>query len=258
MALEEEPGLRVGINFSLGFLPWLPQARKLASCLEMPAAPFYAGSRRMLESLRNDWEMVITGGNLNLGSSRELDLERLRAYAVVVEESRAAWLTEPLGVQEVQGRRYPFSLPPRADRIMAAQIADKAKAVMDRCQRPLLLKVPNGMLMVGSVAEEVAFLNRICKESGCGLAIDLDALMRMSRSHLFSAKEWLAGIEAEYIQQLDVPGASFAGEDWKLLRWVKERTRPRAVFVQWTRDYRGVPEIEAAFERLLEFRREAA
>ncbi len=212
----------------------------------------------MLESLRADWQVVMTGGYLNLGSSREINLERLSAYAAVVEESRAAWLTEPLGIQEHDGTRYPYSLPCRPDLKSVSLISDKAKRLMDRCQRPLLLRAPNGALRVGTREEETEFLNRICAASGCGLAIDLSALARMSRSHHFSGAEWLECIEPKNFQQLDLAGSSAGSDGWKLLRAAMSRARPRAVFVQWEGDFRGIQELEAVLERINRARRNAA
>jgi uncharacterized protein (UPF0276 family) len=248
----------VGINFSLGFLPWLPQARQWASCLEMPVSPFYSGSRKMLGALRSDWRMVLTAGGLNLGSTEELDLYRLRSYGEIAVESGATWMTEPLGFQEHHGRRFPYSLPPRPERLGVRRISDKAKAVMDGCQRLLLLQVPNRNLTVGSYLEQVEFLNRICAESGCGLAVDLSALAATARLHGFTAAAWLRGIEGKNIQQLDLAGESLGTEEWKLLELTLSMARPRAVFVQRHENFRGVQELEAALSSVNEIRRVAA
>ena len=96
--------------------------------------------------------------------------------------------------------------PPVDGKANAALIANHAREMVERCERPILLENITSHVRLEGDLSEPDFLNAICDRADCGLLFDVTNLFINSRNHGFNPLQWLDGLDTRRIKQLHIAG----------------------------------------------------
>ncbi len=209
----------VGLGHRRELQAWIASRPPEIGCIELTAEHFFgavpgSGQRELLASLRAAYPLMVHGLGLSLGTPGPLDQETLRSFADVVAAADPLWISEHIAFTRTSavdlGHLNPVAHTPQT----LALVADHARALMDRCQKPLILEnIATHLRLPGSMAEP-EFLNRLCERAGCGLLLDVTNLYVNSRNHRFDPLVWLAALEPRHVVQLHVVGCTFQDGRW--------------------------------------------
>jgi uncharacterized protein len=241
----------------MAFAPWLDQSQNFIECLEVQAFRFYSTSLRLVDSVCHLRQTIVSKGWLSLGTPGPLDLNRVRAFADIVERAKPLWISEPLGFSRTHEFGWETNLPVCPSPRSLNTIAEHAMQVMDVCQKPLLLETTSSSMQIRGSIRETDFLNQICQKANCGLLLDVTALLVNSMNHRFDPVEWLHQVDQRFILQLHVSGysrrdnrcfdehMSAVQEDvWNLVEECLGYSRPRAIVLEREGNYPPILAIE--------------
>jgi uncharacterized protein (UPF0276 family) len=130
-----------------------------------------------------------------------------------------------------------ITLPLPRDRETIELLVPRIREVRQRMPLPFLLE--NNVYYFDIPAcemDEPTFLNRLCRESGCGLVLDLHNVHANARNHGFDAAAMLAELELAHVGEIHVAGGmeldgfyldahcdTIPDPVWSLLEWILPR-----------------------------------
>lgn len=254
---------RVGVAYRAPLAHWIDAGPADFDCVEVNAEEFYKGGRAKLEVLRRRTPLLLHTQRLSPGTPGPLDAHELAWFAALVREAKPLWISEHLGFRctpEIDlGRVVPVS---RTEEALATFVAH-ARDIVDACRTPLLLENIASPLDIRGPLSEPEFLNRLCEQAGCGVLLDVTALLVNSRNHRFDAAEWLRALEVRHVVQIHAGGcrerdgrwddthdAPIDDELWPLVEAVLARQRVSAVVLERDERFPAVSEIAREVERL--------
>jgi len=248
-----------GIAYRPALASWIDTRPATIQCLEIIAEQFYKGGETLARSLSSRHPIVVHTSRLSLGTPGALDRRELDWFVSLVREVKPLWVSEHLGFRRTAEVDLGYPTPIPLDANTLSVFVDHCREVMDRCGKLLLVENIASPLTITSALSEPEFLNRLCDASGCGLLVDLTALVVNSRQHRFAAGSWLARIVPTHVVQLHVGGAALRngvwldthGEDvdaevWALAADLLARAPIRAIVLE--RDERFPPASDLAAE----------
>lgn len=248
--------------------PWLEQSQKFIECLEVQAFRLYSISPRLVESICQLRPTVISKGWLSLGTPGPLDVNRVRAFAAIVEGVKPLWISEPLGFSRTHEFAWETNLPVCPSPGSLNTIAEHAIQVMDVCQKLLLLETTASSIQARGSIRAADFLNQICQKANCGLLLDVTALLVNALNHRFDPVDWLHQVDRRFILQLHISGYSRRGSRcfdehlgavqenvWNLVEEVLRYCSPRAIVIEREGNYPPIFAIEHELARLKELSR---
>lgn len=254
---------RIGVLCSGAFAPWLKQSRAFAECLEFQAYPFYHSSPKLIDSICRLGPTIISRGSLSLGTPGPLDADHLRAFVAIVERTKPAWISEPVGFSRTDECRWKAYLPVCPGPESLNTIVDHAMQVMDKCQRLLLLETTASSIQPRGSIRETDFLNQACQKAKCGLLLDVTALLVNALNHRFDPVAWLRQLDPGLILQLHVSGYSrrdhhyfdehlgaVQDDVWDLVEDALGYCSPRAIILEREGNYPPIFAIERELARL--------
>lgn len=201
----------VGVGYRQPLAGWIDSRPAGLDCLEITAEHFSHGGHDRLRQLRNRFALFVHGLGLSLGTPGPLDAERLGNFARVVEAAQPEWISEHVAFTRTAETDLGHLNPIQPTRESARLIADHARAVADRCQRPIILENITSHLRIAGELSEPAFLNAVCERADCGLLLDVTNLFINSRNHGFDALAWLHALDSKRIVQLHLVGFAHHG-----------------------------------------------
>lgn len=198
--------LQVGVGFRREMSSWLTQNPAAVDCLEITAEHFFPGGEQWLAILRARHPLSVHGLGLSLGTPGPLDTGRVEKFARVAEQAGAQWISEHIAFTRTAEADLGHLNPVLPTRENAAIIADHARELAERCERPILLEnITSHVRLEGSLSEP-DFLNAICDRADCGLLFDVTNLFINSRNHDFDPLRWLDALDTRRIKQLHIVG----------------------------------------------------
>ena len=197
--------------------------------------------RSALERACRGRPVVAHGIGLSIGSAGVFDT----AHVEQVERWRRrlgfAWHSDHLAfhLAEHDDRlmNVGITLPLPRDRESIDLLVPRIREVQQRVPVPFLLE--NNVYYFDIPAcemDEATFLNTLCRESGCGLVLDLHNVYTNARNHGFDANALLAEIELGHVGEIHVAGGmeldgfyldahsdTIPDPVWALLEWTLPR-----------------------------------
>jgi uncharacterized protein len=165
-----------------------------------------------LDALSRDYPLVAHGIGLSLGTAGPADLvhvEQMRSYA---DRYGFRWISEHLSAVRVAGRELGdqhagLAIPLPWDESVLDELSEKVKRVQAVLGQKLLLE--NGVVhtpVPDPDMDEVTFLNRLCRETGCGLLLDLHNLYVNAVNLGIDAGDFLAKLELANVAEIHIAG----------------------------------------------------
>lgn len=199
---------------------------------------------RVLDGIAADRPVVAHNVGLSIGSANRFDVEYLGQIKRWQERYRFPWHSDHLSFSQIldargRDRAAGMALPLPFDEQVLQLVAGRVARVREAIPVPFLLE--NGVSYLEIPEQEMtepAFLNRLTKESGCGLLLDLHNLHTNSRNYGADPLAFLEELDFDPVVEIHVAGGNeFAGmytdahsgpcpePVWELLDYVLPRTR---------------------------------
>jgi uncharacterized protein (UPF0276 family) len=219
------PKLGVGLAYQAPLAPLLAAAGRELDYVEVvpdilwtdlgrAAEPRYLddrAGRRALEQAATGQPIVAHGIGLSIGSAGVFDL----AHVDQVERWRRRlgfpWHSDHLAFHLAEHgdalMNVGITLPLPRDRESINMLVPRIREVQQRVPVPFLLE--NNVYYFDipmCEMDEPTFLNTLCRESGCGLVLDLHNVYTNARNHGFDAAALLAELELEHVGEIHVAG----------------------------------------------------
>ena len=198
----------IGVGYRTELAEWIGSWPPSISCLELTAEHFHGDRCDEIVKLAGHFHLFVHGLGLSLGTAGPLDSKRLDHFAKVAIAARADWVSDHIAFTRTSQLDLGHLNPVRPSRAMAKIIADHAREVSDRCQRPMILENITAHVQLEGDLSEPDFLNAICASADCGLLLDVTNLFINSRNHGYDPIRWLEEIAPSRIVQLHVVGYS--------------------------------------------------
>jgi len=172
------------------------------------------GGRARARALSSVYPVVVHTSRLSLGTPGALNEQELARLVALTREVDPLWVSDHLGFRRTHEVDLGHPTPIRLDGDMLSVLTDHCHEVMHRCGKALLVENIASPLAISSVMSEPEFLNRLCEASGCGLLVDVTALVVNRRTHGFDARSWLGLLEPRHIVQLHLGGVPSGNDEW--------------------------------------------
>jgi len=200
-----------GVGYRPELAGWIASRPRGVQCLEITAEHFYDRPSEKLTELRRDYHLFVHGLGLSLGTPGPLDGQRLNQFARVVRAAQPEWISEHVAFTRTGEVDLGHLNPLRPTLETARIVAEHAREIAERCQKPLLLENITSHVKVEGDMTETEFLNEICARANCGLLVDVTNLFINSNNHGFDPVCWLHELDASHIRQLHIVGYSREG-----------------------------------------------
>lgn len=185
--------------------------------------------------------VVPHGIGLSIGSAHRFEVEHLEQLARWSRRMPFHWHSDHLAFHlvEYDGRvvNAGITLPLPRDRATLELLVPRIARVRATVEAPFLLE--NNVYyfdVTEPELDEATFLNTVCRESGCGLLLDLHNLYTNARNHGFDAQGVLAALDLGLVGEIHVAGgmeldgywldahSGLTPEPvWSMLEWVLPR-----------------------------------
>ena len=213
----------------------------------------------VLDSILDQYRVVLHGVSLYFGSADPLSREHLRRLKSLVRRTGTPWLSDHLCWGSVDGT-YTHDLLPMPYTFEAARItAEKVRQAQD------FLEIPIAVENVSSYAEfhvsqmtEWEFLNEVVEQADCGILLDVNNIYVSSQNHSFDPRTYVDAIPAERVAQIHIAGHSrfekyildthdhpVLDPVWSLYARALERCGPTATLLEWDDSIPSFDEVHA-------------
>lgn len=197
--------------------------------------------RTLVEQIRRMHPVVAHSIGLSIGSADHFDLAHVAQMRRWCERLRFPWHSDHLAfhLSDLHGVRANagITLPMVRERESLDLLVPRIATVMREVPAPFLLE--NNVYyfdIADAEYDEAQFLNVLCRESGCGLLLDLHNLYTNSRNHGFDAMAMLSALDLDLVGEIHVAGGMeldgfyldahsdvVPDEVWSLLEWTLPR-----------------------------------
>jgi uncharacterized protein (UPF0276 family) len=192
-------------------------------CREQPAVPwfevhicnFLGGglNRALLHHVAESYPLSFHGVNLNLGGTDPLDEEYLGKLGIAVDEFQPALVSEHACFTVHHGLHFHDLLPLPYTWEGVEHLASRIRQVQDHLRRPILIEnISRYYAFPESELSEGEFLSAVCRQSGCGLLLDLNNAYVNQCNLGLDLMEFTHSLPLEQVQEVHLGGYSRRGE----------------------------------------------
>ncbi len=256
------PGLGYGVGLRSQHFPYLMEHNAAVDWFEIISENFMDSGGRpryVLDTLAERYPIVMHGVSLSIGSTDPLDHVYLAKLKRLADEIHTAWVSDHLCWTGVAGINSHDLLPIPLTEESLRHVAKRVAIVQDVLGRPLILENPSSYVtFTCSTMSEAEFLAQLCRETGCGLLLDVNNVYVSSVNHEFDPYEYLEQIPAERVVQFHLAGHTNCGTHlidthdgpvidpvWALYRQAITRSEGAATLLEWDARIPAFPVLEA-------------
>ena len=166
-----------------------------------------------LMRFRERYPLVMHGVSLSIGSSEPLDLDYLAKVKALAARIEPQWISDHLCWTGVGGRNTHDLLPlPYTEEALAHVIA-RVRTVQEVLGRRILLEnVSSYVAFRDSRLSEWEFLREVAVGADCLILLDVNNIYVSAVNHGLDAREYLAAMPAERVQQIHLAGHEDHGD----------------------------------------------
>lgn len=171
---------RFGLGFRTQYAEEIARAPSSVDWLEVLSDHYLevgGPRRRLLEELCRAHPVALHGVGLGVAGSNPLDLRYLGALRELVLRCEPVYVSDHLCWTALDGRPSHDLLPIAYTGDVLGHVAERVSRVQDWIGRPLLLENATAYVAFrGSEMDEAEFLAELCRETGCGVLLDVNNL----------------------------------------------------------------------------------
>lgn len=214
----------------------------------------HKGYIQYLLDLREKYPIIMHGVSLSIGGIDPFDYDYLSKLKNLADILEAPWVSDHICYTGINGKNSHDLLPIPYTEESLKHLISRINEVQDYLKRPLIFENASTYIeFASSSISEPEFLNELCKNTGCGILLDINNIYVSSYNHDFSAKSYIDQISAEYIVQYHLAGHKNCGdyiidthndhvidEVWQLYEYTLENKGFRSSMIEWDDD---IPEF---------------
>lgn len=168
---------------------------------------------KILEQIRKDYEIVLHGVSLNIGSMDDVDVDYLRRLNALIARIEPRWVSDHFCWTGVQGENLHDLLPLPFTKESVDHLVPRIQKVQDILGRRILLENASSYITFNhSEMTEWEFVREVCERADCGLLLDVNNVFVNSVNHGFDPEAYLKSLPVERIGQIHLAGHSREGE----------------------------------------------
>ena len=254
--------LGLGIGLRTVHFPYLLQHRPPVDWFEIISENFMDSGgrpRHVLDQLANQYQFVMHGVSMSIGSADPLNFGYLRRLKSLADDIRAKWVSDHVCWTGVAGRNSHDLLPLPYNDPTLKHVVERIRIVQDVLERPLVLENPSSYVtFTASTMTEAEFISRMADDANCGLLLDVNNVYVSSRNHGFDPIEYLRSIPADRVVQVHLAGHTNCGTHlidthdgpvidpvWELYRYAHELTGGVSTLLEWDARIPPFPAVHA-------------
>lgn len=176
-----------------------------------PRYSFLEKSRDFLHRVRERKPLLCHAVGLSIGSAALFDTGHVAQIRNIQQEFSFAWHSDHLSFARIpqEGREMhtAISLPVPYDEEVLRLLLERVGHIHSVVPCPFLLE--NNVYYVETPDEDMtepAFLNRLSRESGCGILLDLHNVYVNGRNHGFTPESFLRDLDLSRVVELHIAG----------------------------------------------------
>lgn len=255
--------MKIGVGYRRELSAWIESRPAGVECLEITAEHFFGDGEALLATLAKQLPLFVHGLGLSLGTPGPLEGKHFNQFARVVHAANPDWISEHVAFTHTAEADLGHLNPVPPTREMLKIIADHARELSERCNKPVLLENITSHVRFAGDLSETDFFNQLCERANSGLLLDVTNLFVNSRNHNFDALEWVHAIEPRHIVQLHIVGFSRHGDRYTdshsapiqeelidLAREVVRHAPVKAIILERDEDFSDVSGLELEVAKL--------
>jgi hypothetical protein len=202
---------------------------------------------RVLDEIAARYPVVMHGVSMNIGSVDPIDRDYLRELRALQRRCSARWISDHLCWTGVQGKNLHDLLPMPYTTAALRHLSRRVRRVQDELEQPLVLENPSTYLEFAHADfTEPEFLAALCRETGCGLLLDVNNVFVCAQNHGFAAEDYLRAVPWDHVvyfhlaghtvlptHRLDTHDQPVCKEVWQLYRLAWELSGGRSTILEW-------------------------
>lgn len=166
-----------------------------------------------LDRIRNDYEMVMHGVSLSIGSTDPLDKHYLTQLKQLMQRVQPHWISDHLCWTGVDSTNSHDLLPLPYNETTIAHIVERVNQVQDFLgERILLENLSSYVTYKNSDMSEWQFFNEIARRADCYMLLDINNIFVSAHNHQFDPNDYINGVDVDRVMQFHLAGHSYHGE----------------------------------------------
>lgn len=166
-----------------------------------------------LDVIRADYEMVMHGVSLSIGSTDPLNKRYLKELKKLIDRVQPHWISDHLCWTSVNGSNSHDLLPLPYNEETIQHIVGRIQQVQDYLGQQILMENLSSYVTYNeSEMTEWAFFNEIAKRSDCHILLDINNIFVSAHNHHFDPIDYIKGMDSERIMQFHLAGHSYSGD----------------------------------------------
>jgi len=162
---------------------------------------------RELEEAAREKTFLIHGVGLSIASASGYSQEYVRLLDELFSRLPVAWHSEHLAYTMVEGEQLGTMLPPPRTQEALDMLCERVSFLRARYKVPFLLeKVVRFLPEYPGDYSEAEFLNALCRNTGCGLLLDVYNLECDHKNFGFNIEEFLRQLDLENVVEMHLAG----------------------------------------------------
>lgn len=205
---------------------------------------------RMLDAIAEHYPVVMHGVSMNIGGTDRLDRDYLRRLRALQRRCGARWISDHLCWTGVDGVNLHDLLPLPYTEAALRHLVRRVRQVQEILEQPLILENPSTYLtFAGAGFDEPEFLAELCRQTGCGLLLDVNNVFVCAANHGFDAADYLRRVPWQHVvyfhlaghavlptHRLDTHDRAPCREVWQLYALACELGGNRSTLLEWDAD----------------------
>jgi hypothetical protein len=264
------PNLGVGVGLRTTHYHHLLSESPAVDWLEIISENYMQTAGRplqVLDTLAERYHLVMHGVSLSIGSTDPLDRTYLKDLKTLRDRVGSPWVSDHLCWTGVAGRNNHDLLPMPYTEEALAHVSARVRQVQDVLAAPLILENPSTYVaFAGSSMTEWAFLDALCRQTGCGLLLDVNNVYVSARNHGFAPSDYLDGLPWDRVVQIHVAGHTDNGSHcidthigpvvdpvWDLFAQAYKRSGGASILLEWDAEIPAFPVVHREALRAHDF-----
>ena len=166
-----------------------------------------------LDVIRADYEMVMHGVSMSIGSTDPLNKDYLKDLKQLIHRVQPHWISDHLCWTSVEGANSHDLLPLPYNEATIDHIAGRVRQVQDYLGQQILLENLSSYVTYNeSEIQEWEFFNEIAKRADCHILLDINNIFVSAHNHHFDPIDYIKGMDSDRIMQFHLAGHSYSGD----------------------------------------------
>jgi len=210
------PALGYGLGLRVEHYEELLAGDPRVDWLEVLSENYMVDGGRPLDWLarfRERWPLVLHGVSLSIGGSDPLDRDYLARLSALARFAQPAWISDHLCWTGVDGTNLHDLMPLPYTEEALAHVVERVKQVQDVLGRRIALEnVSSYVAFRDSQMGEAQFLAEVARRADCLILLDINNVHVSARNQGFDARDYLATLPVERVQQFHLAGHEDDGD----------------------------------------------